>query len=65
MIRFINYHPSRHRRRDGTLGKEERTQREWEIALSGHAESAHNGEVLASCNACRELKEKCCKNKSV
>jgi hypothetical protein len=56
--RFINMHPGRHRLRDGTLGKEERNRKEWEIALKGHAKSAHNGEVLLSCAGCKELRRK-------
>lgn len=65
MTRFINYRPSRHRLRDGTLGKPERTQTEWQIALAGHVESAHKGKEKLDCAACRELKEKCCNRERV
>jgi len=31
----------------------------WPRALAGHIESAHNGQVLEDCPACRELQKKC------
>jgi hypothetical protein len=55
---LIAHRPSRMRLRDGSLSKQMRSKREWEIALAGHVEDAHNGKEDGGCVACRELRKK-------
>ena len=54
---FLNHTAGTHKSRDGTR-LSLRTKSQWETALAGHVKSAHEGQELESCAACRELRGK-------